>query len=370
MQFLNGDIHDFRTALKSKQLVCFGAGQALRNFIEEYAIYHLEQDILCIADNRNEWLPAKIRIVETEIPIIGIGQLLYMKNIMILISCLAVADVYEQLEGYQELKETPCWAANFIRSETRLQLEQSRWYPSEYRLTKEALIPKKIHYCWFGRKPIPKKNLEWMESWKKYCCDYEIIQWNEDNYDVTKNAYMYEAYKAGKWGFVPDYVRLDVIYRYGGIYLDTDVELIRNLDDLLYQKAFAGIDRSRDISLGLGFGAQLGCEIIRELRDFYDTCKFLNGDGSYNLKVAPFIQRSFFQEKGYINNGEYQVVEEMTIYPEKVLSPKCNWTGRVLPTAHTFAIHHYDGSWTSESDRDIVKRNRELYMKICRNGKR
>lgn len=365
MRFVNGNIHEFRTAVKGKNLVCFGAGQVLRNFMEEFAAYRLEQGVLCIADNRCGQMPATIQIAETEIPVVSVEQLLRMKNIMILISCRAIADVYQQLDVYPELKEVSCWAANFIRSETRMQLEQSRWYPSSYRLTKEPLIPKKIHYCWFGGKPIPQKNLEWMQSWKKYCPDYEIIRWDEDTYDVTKNIYMYEAYQAGKWGFVPDYARLDIIYQYGGIYLDTDVELIRNLDELLYQKAFAGIDRSRDVSLGLGFGAQAGYGMIGELRDFYNTRKFLNEDGSCNLAVAPCIQRSFFQKKGYINNGEYQVIEEMTIYPEKVLAPKCNWTGRILPTVHTFSIHHYDGSWTTEDQQNIGRRNIKLYMEKC-----
>lgn len=368
MRFLNGDIQEFRAAVKGKCLVCFGAGRVLRNFLEEYAAYHLEQDILCIADNRSGQLPAKVRIAGREIPVVSAAQLAYMENIAILISCRAVADVYKQLEAYPELKGVSCWAANFIRSETRIKLEQLRWYPTVLRLALEPLIPKKIHYCWFGRKPIPQKNLEWMASWKKYCPDYEVIRWDEDNYDVTKNAYMHEAYKAGKWGFVSDYARLDIIYHYGGIYLDTDVELIRSLDDLLYQKAFAGIDRSRDISLGLGFGAQEGCQIIKELMDMYETVSLLNKDGTYNLTVAPALQRTFFQKKGYINNGEYQLLKDMTVYPEKVLSPKCNWTGRILLTVHSFSIHHYDGSWTTENDQAIVASNIELYTQICGEG--
>lgn len=364
MRFVSGDIHAFKAAVKGKNLVCFGAGQVLRNFMEEYAAYHLEQDVLCIADNRSEQIPAKIRIAETEIPVVSAGQLLAVKNITILISCRAIADVYQQLDGYPELEDVSCWAANFIRSETNIQLEQSRWYPSEYRLTKEPMIPKKIHYCWFGRKPVPKKNLEWMESWKKYCPDYEIIRWDEDHYDVTKNRYMYEAYQAGKWGFVSDYARLDIIYRYGGIYLDTDVELIRNLDELLYQKAFAGIDGSRNISLGLGFGAQQGCRLVKELRDLYDTRSFLNKDGTYHLTAAPTLQRTFFQEKGYVNHGDYQVIDEVTVYPEKVLSAKCNWTGRILTTEHTFSIHHYDGSWTDANVQNLMNRNQKLFRDI------
>ena len=103
------------------------------------------------------------------------------------------------------------------------------------------MIPKKIHYCWFGGNPLPELAIRCIESWKKYCPDYEIIRWDESNYDVTKNKYMYQAYENKRWGFVPDYARLDIIYNYGGIYLDTDVELLNSLDDLLDQKCFLGI---------------------------------------------------------------------------------------------------------------------------------
>lgn len=364
MRFVNGNIDDFKTAVKGKKLICFGAGQVLRNFMEEYATYHLERSVLCIADNRYGQMSPQIRIAETEIPVVSVEQLLHLKNITILISCRAIADVYQQLNVYPELKDVSCWAANFIRSETRIQLEKSRWLPSSHKLTKEPLIQKKIHYCWFGRKPIPQKNLEWMKSWKKYCPDYEIIRWDEDNYDVTKNAYMHEAHQAGKWGFVPDYARLDIIYHYGGIYLDTDVELVRNLDALLYQKAFAGIDSSRNISLGLGFGAQQGCQIIKELRDMYDTKSFLNKDETYNLTAAPTLQRAFFHEKGYVNHGDYQIIDGLTVYPEKVFSAKCIWTGRIMPTKHTFSIHHFDGSWVDGDIQDLIKRNQKLFRDV------
>ena len=122
-----------------------------------------------------------------------------------------------------------------------------------------------------------------MNSWKKYCPDYEIIEWNESNYDVTKNQYMYDAYKSEKWGFVPDYARLDIIYQYGGIYLDVDVELVQSLDELRYQDGFVGFEDQTEVNFGSGFGAAKGSRIIRELRDEYDRRKFVNEDGSLNL---------------------------------------------------------------------------------------
>ena len=138
----------------------------------------------------------------------------------------------------------------------------------------DANTTKKIHYCWFGGTEIPDKYKSWMESWERFCPDYEIIQWNEDNYDVSKNKYMFQAYSEKKWAFVPDYARLDIIYNHGGIYLDTDVEIIKNFDDLLYTKGFAGFESNDYVAFGLGFGAMKNLPIIKELRDMYDDIEF------------------------------------------------------------------------------------------------
>ena len=176
---------------------------------------------------------------------------------------------------------------------------------------------------------------------------------------------MYQAYKAGKWGFVPDFARLDIIYRYGGVYLDTDVELVKNIDELLYQKAFAGIEGTQYVNLGLGFGAYPGCQVIKEIRDTYKEKKFIKEDGTCDMTPSPVVQKKFFRENGYINNGDYQVIKDMTIYPEKVLSAKCLWTGRIQITEHTFAIHHYDASWTSEHLKRETLLNKQLFHHLC-----
>lgn len=129
------------------------------------------------------------------------------------------------------------------------------------------MIPKIIHYCWVGNCQKPKSVLYCIESWRKFCPDYRIIEWNESNYDFSKNKYMWQAYEAKKWGFVPDYARLDIVYQYGGIYLDTDVELVKNIDELLSHKAFMGFEDTGDgeffVNCGHGFGAEPGNEITK-----------------------------------------------------------------------------------------------------------
>lgn len=347
MKLYNCDIYRFMELISSKKLICFGAGQALKNFLSFFEDFHIENNIVCIADNNSEKVGEVFRFGHIEIPIVGVKDIIEQKNYILLVSCHDACGVYEQLSRYPELSDVGCFVTRFICSETNRKDEKNRKYPESFRITQEPLIPKKIHYCWFGKGEIPDQNKRWMESWSKYCPDYEIIRWDESNYDVTKNQYMYEAYQAIKWGFVPDYARMDIIYNYGGIYLDTDVELLKNLDELLYQKAFAGVDATRNISLGLGFGACKGCAIIREVRDFYLDKRFRNNDGSLNMVPAPTLQKNFFIRKGYVNNGEYQVIDEMTVYPEKVLSTKCIYTGKITQTKYSFSIHHYDGSWTS-----------------------
>ena len=142
-------------------------------------------------------------------------------------------------------------------------------------------IPKIIHYCWFGGKPKPELAEKCIKSWKKHCPDYEIREWNEDNYDLAAAPlYVRQAYEAKKWAFVTDYVRLQVVYECGGIYLDTDVELKKNLDSLLGYSAYFGFEDGKWIATGLGFGAEQGTPILQELMDDYRDIPFLLEDGS------------------------------------------------------------------------------------------
>lgn len=213
------------------------------------------------------------------------------------------------------------------------------------------MIPKVIHYCWFGNGKIPEKDQRCIESWKKYCPDYEIKFWNETNYDVTKNQYMKEAYDAKKWGFVSDYARLDIIYRYGGVYLDTDVEMIKNFDELLSNKAFMGFEKSRCVASGLGFGAEKGSKVIRYLMEWYEKHTFLDKNGNPDLVTCPVVNTEELEKIGLKRNGLYQVVaEELTIYPVDYFCPMDYENREVNITERTFSIHHYASSWMPEEE--------------------
>lgn len=362
MKPINLNIYQLNEKLKSKKLVCFGAGKFFSNFLSNYKI--LEKKVALILDNNKEKYNTKVNINNQFINIISISQFCreyQVRDFIILITCVDFVSVYKQLQQIEQLNEVECCIAVYVNSMTNEFDEKNRYYPKSFRIYENPKIPKVIHYCWFGGQEIPEQNKKWMASWRKYCPGYEIIEWNEENYDITQNAYMYEAYQAQKWGFVPDYARLDIIYNQGGIYLDTDVEIIKSLDELLYQDAFAGVDGSKRISLGLGFGARPKFDLIKNLLEEYNERSFYHKDGTMNIASAPALQTSFFKKLGYKNNGEYQRVGRLSIYPEKVLAGKCNYTGKINPTENTFAIHHYDGSWGSEEARARIKANHELF---------
>jgi glycosyltransferase involved in cell wall biosynthesis len=226
------------------------------------------------------------------------------------------------------------------------------------------MIPKIIHYCWFGDNPLPPLALKCIESWKKYCPDYEIKEWNESNFDITKNKYMHEAYTAKKWAFVPDYARLDIVYENGGIYLDTDVELLKNLDKLLEHRAFVGFEKKNLVNFGSGFAAEKNFDFIRELRDIYDNINFIKKDGSLNMTSSPYYQTRLMEKKGFSGNNKLQNINGMTIYPTEYFCPKNIKTGSLNITNDTYSIHHYDGSWlTAEQKQEylIISRYRKKY---------
>jgi len=207
------------------------------------------------------------------------------------------------------------------------------------------MIPKVIHYCWVGGKPFPEKMKACIASWKRVMPDAEIREWNESNYDFHQNAYMDEAYRARKWGFVPDYARLDIIYRYGGIYLDTDVEMLKSLDPLLAAKGFCGFESKENVALGLIFAAEPGHETIRRLRDAYDGLHFANPDGSLNQKPSPVMQTEELRALGLrADDGTVQEVAGLRVYPKEYFAPK-TLDGACTITANTYCVHHYEASW-------------------------
>ena len=211
------------------------------------------------------------------------------------------------------------------------------------------MIPKKIHYCWFGRGEKPKLAKNCIASWKKYCPDYEIIEWNEDNFDVNMNPYTKMCYEQKKYAFLTDYIRLVVIAEYGGIYLDTDVELVRNIDKLLENRAYFGFETQRYINTGLGFGAEAGNRIVLDMLQEYDELL----DGQNGTVGCPILNTKTLLNKGLIQNGKKQDIKSAIIYSCDYFNPYDDPTGILNKTENTYSIHWYGKSWMNK--RKIIR---------------
>ena len=207
------------------------------------------------------------------------------------------------------------------------------------------LIPKVINYCWFGGADKPDCIKKCIESWSRLCPDYKIVEWNEDNFDIGFCKYCKEAYESHMWAFVSDVARLKIIHDYGGIYLDTDVELIKNLDELCCLEAYAGFQDDRLVATGLGFGATKGHPVINFLLDGYIDRAFVLENGAFDRTPCPEVDTRLMIELGLKQDGSRQELEGMTILPSDYLCPINFETGELTLTDHTVSIHHFDGTW-------------------------
>lgn len=205
------------------------------------------------------------------------------------------------------------------------------------------MIPKKIHYCWFGRNPLPRKAEKCIESWRKFCPDYEIIEWNEDNFDFNRNPYLRWCYEHRKWAFLSDLARLIIIYENGGIYFDTDVELIRCPDVLLRYEAFYGFENNDYVATGLGFGAVAGQQTVLTMIEQYTDLK-RDKNGDIEMVGCPRLNTKALLDHGLKLNGEKQEVFGAVILPSDYLNPYDDATGRLNKTENTVSIHWYTKS--------------------------
>ena len=237
------------------------------------------------------------------------------------------------------------------------------------------MIPKVIHYCWFGRNPLPPLALECIASWKKYLPDYEIMEWNEDNFDVNIIPYTAEAYKQKKYAFVSDYVRFWIMFNYGGIYFDTDVEVIRPMDDIIANGNFMGFELDPDgdntpgkyaprfclaVNPGVGFGMEKDHPFMKKIMDYYCTLKFElpPTDISWYKTIVAYTTELLFSE-GLKNIGGIQHVGNITIYPSEYFAPINVISGRLHITGNTRTIHRYMGSW-GENNTTLKDRIRNI----------
>ena len=217
------------------------------------------------------------------------------------------------------------------------------------------MIPKKIHYCWFGGKPLNKLGERCIKSWKKYFPDYEIIEWNESNFNLESCAYIKEAYAEKKWAFVSDYARCKILYEHGGVYFDTDVEAVSSFDDILEKGSFMGCENpnasNMAVNMGLGFAVEPGHPFIKELIEDYEQSSFYKEDGTINLYTIVERVTDHLRRHGLKNTMDIQYVSGITIYPCEYFCPINMDTGKMEKTKNTHSIHRYAASWVNPKSR-------------------
>lgn len=348
----------------NKKIVFFGAGTLLATWIP-YVIdfYKLKPYVIfCVDNNKSKW-NTKLNLCGEDINIYSPEVL--QKNsgddIVIVITSSYFSKIVEQLDSITNLNLINCYIAPVMHiSHKELYYENSKGVKK----SKECRIPKLIHYCWFGKKTMPDRNQKCIESWRQYCPDYEIVEWNEDNYDVNKNLYMSQAYEAGRYGYVPDYARIDLLCEYGGLYFDTDVEIIRNIDDLLYQEAFCSFEEYPTINVGGGSGSVKSHPAFLGIREFREKQNFINPDGSYNLKTCGYYETIPLIRHGLRLDGTMQNVQGITVYPSDFFHPKSSVTGRTEITKRTYSIHQFNWSWVDQIHMDEKMSTHKAYQNI------
>ena len=224
-------------------------------------------------------------------------------------------------------------------------------------------IPKVIHYCWFGRNKLPETAEKCINSWKTYFPDYEIKEWNESNYDVNKIIFTKEAYKAGMYAFVSDYARLDILFNYGGIYFDTDVEVIKGFGNVLQNSVFMGFESLGCVNPGLGMGSEPHNSVLLEIMEYYRKKHVLNKKGKNNTRTIVSITSEILKKYGLKNNNAIQNIAGIRIYPEEYFSPKSFETGITKITENTCSIHHFDGSWVTKEGHKSTQERWDFYKK-------
>jgi mannosyltransferase OCH1-like enzyme len=231
------------------------------------------------------------------------------------------------------------------------------------------MIPKTIHYCWFGGNPKPKLAEKCIASWNKQCPDWEIVQWSEENVDLSDcPRYVQDAYQAKKYAYVTDYIRLKVLYEHGGFYLDTDVELMKPLDAFCTHRGVIGFENDQFVNSGQLLAAKAGHPVLEEMMACYHDLEFYHQDGRMNLVGCPHVNTDVLERHGLIRNGQEQTAGDFHIYPAAWFNPLDSATGILNKTEHTVSIHWYSMSWISPIKQlrvKIMRRIRRVLQYLC-----
>lgn len=344
MIFKKGSFHDFATYIKrtNKGIVCYGAGM-LPLYTEQLFCNHgLARNVCLFIDGdpqkRKNTMCYAGRNVRIEMP----GYLAKMDADRHVI--LITAERYKEIQrtlGKMELPEKwECYSYPFLNLSYFKGIEKRNVFSDM-----AAQIPKVIHYMWFGGKKMQNLQQGCIESWRRFCPDFEIKEWNETNYDIHKNKYMEQAYENRKWAYVSDYARMDVLYRYGGIYLDTDVELFQSLNPLLNTRVFFCFGEWPVPNSGAGMGCVKGERLMKELMETREDIPFVREDGRLDSFTNSNYEMYVLMKRGFQMDFTFQQIDGIALYPPDVVAPASVVGRDAFVTGRTLGMHHCQNTW-------------------------
>lgn len=333
----------FREYIKDKQIVIFGAGRALDSCLD---IYFENANVLFVVDNNEKLWNTAHRFNDKLYMIFSVKELVeaYKANdklICYINSPFYAKEIVEQLDSIPELDGLECYLSVVMRNT----IEEIK--PWEFTKGPQR-IPKKIHYIWVGGKELPDEFKKNIDTWRKFNPDYEIVRWDESNYDFRKDWYTKNAYEMEEWGFVVNLSRLDIIYEEGGIYLDTDVEVKKNFDTLLKDNAFFNMGKTCLVNRGCGFGAYKHHEIIKDMMEPFFRMEEINN--RWIKKQDHTFCHPVLRKYGFKIKNEYQNINNIALYPTEVMSPLTSEGMDNYLSDKTLSIHKENGTWKSENE--------------------
>lgn len=335
--------------LKTKDIICWGNGKHYRNitypFLQKSGLI---ENLKGFADASDKEKLAQMDRDKT----------------VILIAVTGYDEILGQLKADERLSGFEAVPSIYLEAlyEDMLLLSAKK-PPLNYRKNNKPVIPKLIHAIWFSGDPMPELYLRCLESWKEYAPDYEIKIWNMETYKPDQCLFFEQAIEHKNWAFASDYARADLLYRYGGIYMDLDVEMLRPIDDLLYNDAYMSFESLDRIECGSGMGSRPGHPIIKEICESYEKRPYLKEDGTWDNSTCPVRYTQVIEKHGLKKDGGFQFVEDITVYPFEVLTGKSFDTGIIYSSDLSYTVHHHNGSWIPDPAHKAMN---ERYNKIQR----
>lgn len=362
MEFGYNQLHDFFDEIKNKDIVCWGSGKHFRNitysflkesgllinlkgFVEDQAAGKFHQANLSaksskiIIDDRSYEIMSRENLAKLD-----------RQQTIILVTVAGYKEIIAQIRGDKRLANFEVIPSIYVEALYEdMQMLSANKPPQNFHKNDNPVIPRKIHTFWFSGEEIPAEYKMCLESWRKYAPDFEIKIWDLDSYKAENCEFFEQAIAHKNWAFASDYARVDVLRRYGGVYMDMDVEMLRPIDDLLYNDAYMSFESMGRIECGSGMGAKPGNRIIDEICKSYESRPYLKADGSWDNSTCPVRYTQVIEQHGLEKNGGFQFVEDITIYPFDVLTCKSFDTGIIYYTENSYTIHHHNGNWVPGS---------------------